>query len=264
MHTSDIADRNASVLAWFEDNRRPLPWRMTTDPYPVLVSEVMLQQTQVSRVTPKFLDFMKSWPDVESLAAANTASLLQLWSGLGYNSRALRLRETARIVASSGWPDSITGLKKLPGIGPYTAAAVGSISFAIDVPAVDTNLKWILSRWAGEPLSGPELDAYAACVVGEPAGDWNQALMDLGSAVCGPRDPVCAICPVSTWCVDPTVYEAPRRQTRFEGSHRQLRGALLRAHLAGDSLVDTGMALNHSGAETVTAIDSLASEGLLD
>ena len=105
MHTSDTADRNASVLAWFEDNRRPLPWRMTTDPYPVLVSEVMLQQTQVSRVTPKFLAFIESWPDVESLAAANTASLLQLWSGLGYNGRALRLRETARMVASSGWPD---------------------------------------------------------------------------------------------------------------------------------------------------------------
>jgi A/G-specific adenine glycosylase len=258
-----ISDRNVALLAWFGDNRRQLPWRTTTDAYPVLVSEVMLQQTQVARVVPKFISFMNAWPDIISLAAADTDALLRAWSGLGYNSRALRLRETARIVAASGWPDSVDGLKALPGIGPYTAAAVGSISFGIEVPALDTNLKRVLGRWAGEPLRGPDLESYALDVLGGPAGDWNQSIMDLGSAICRASDPECEICPVTEWCLDPTIYEAPRQQSRFHGSPRQLRGALVRAHLEGADLHQVGQALNRSTAETAAAIDTLRAEGLL-
>jgi A/G-specific adenine glycosylase len=259
-----IAARNAALLEWFDINRRSLPWRTTTDPYPVLVSEVMLQQTQVARVIPKFVSFIETWPDVASLATADTDELLGSWSGLGYNSRALRLRDAARIVAEDGWPGSITGLKELPGIGPYTAAALGSISFGFDVPSIDTNLRRVLSRWAGEPLPPGGITSYAEEILGTPAGDWNQALMDLGAAVCSATDPSCEHCPVTEWCLDPTVYEAPRRQSQFNGSRRQLRGALVRAHLAGADLHAAGQAINRPEAEIQMAIESLRREGLIE
>jgi A/G-specific adenine glycosylase len=257
------SERNRSLFSWYETNARDLPWRRTVDPYPILVSEIMLQQTQVSRVAPKFDAFVTQWPSVDELAAADTHELLAAWSGLGYNGRALRLREAARSISVDGWPTSIAGLQQLPGIGPYTAAAVGSIAFGTDTPAIDTNLRRILSRWAGEPMSNSILESYATDVVGEPAGDWNQALMDLGSNICTTRDPSCGDCPVATWCIDPTVYEAPRRQPVFNGSHRQLRGALVRAHLAGDDLYEAGRKLDRPVNEVAQAITSLTAEGLL-
>lgn len=262
-HEAARAARNESLLVWFKANSRDLPWRDDGDPYPVLVSEVMLQQTQVTRVIPKFEAFMEQWPTIESLCAAHTNELLRVWSGLGYNSRALRLREAARSIAHSGWPDTLAGLGLLPGVGPYTAAAVGSISFGIAVPAVDTNLTRVLGRWAGEPLSGTMLAAYAHEVVGAPAGDWNQAVMDLGSTLCTPREPECNTCPVSEWCADPAVYEAPPHQTKFKGSHRQLRGALLRAHLAGEDLLEIGHRLDRSDTEIDLALNALEDDGLI-
>lgn len=257
------SERNRSLFSWYETHARDLPWRRTVDPYPILVSEIMLQQTQVSRVEPIFEAFLARWPSVDELATADTRELLAAWSGLGYNGRALRLREAARSISTDGWPTSISGLQQLPGIGPYTACAVGSIAFGIDTPAIDTNLRRILSRWAGEPMTGSILESYAADVFGEPAGDWNQALMDLGSAICTTRDPACGDCPVATWCLDPTVYEAPRRQPAFNGSHRQLRGALVKAQLAGDDLHEAGRKLDRPVNEVAQTIASLTEEGLL-
>ena len=257
------SERNAALLSWYGLNVRDLPWRRTTDPYLILVSEVMLQQTRVSRVVPKYEHFIRIWPTVGELAGAPTEDLLRAWSGLGYNSRALRLQQAAAIVAADGWPNSISGLQQLPGVGPYTAAAVGSIALGLDAPAVDTNLRRVLSRWAGEPLAGRPLTEYAFDVLGHPAGDWNQALMDLGSSVCRTTDPACSECPVSEWCLDPAVYEAPPRQASFNGSNRQLRGALVRAHLAGDNLKDVGESLDRSDEDTRSAIETLRAEGLI-
>jgi len=262
--SSLLADRNTALLAWFEANARDLPWRRTSEPYAVLVSEVMLQQTRVDRVIPKFEAFVKRWPSVEDLAGASTEDVLRLWSGLGYNNRALRLRDAAASVVQSGWPTTIQGLMQLPGVGAYTAAAVGSISFGMDVPAADTNLRRVLSRWAGESLADSTLSEYASGVVGSPAGDWNQALMDLGSVVCTVREPNCGDCPVTEWCADPAVYEPPPRQSSFEGSHRQLRGALLRAHLGGSDLNEAGRSLGRSEQEITEAVASLESEGLIE
>ncbi len=260
---AEVAARNDALLAWYAEHQRDLPWRRTTDPYPVLVSELMLQQTQAARVVPLFESFMRRWPTVEELASADTAEILAAWSGLGYNSRALRLHQAARRIAEEGWPTSAAGLAELPGVGPYTAGAIASISFGEATPAVDTNLRRVISRWEGEPLEGRSLHDAAAQMVGDPAGSWNQAIMDLGASVCRPREPRCGSCPVSEWCSDPAVYTAPPRQAAFEGSRRQLRGALVRAHLAGEDLLEIGLALGRSKDEIRITIGELDAEGLL-
>ena len=259
----DITARNDALLAWYADHRRRLPWREAVDPYLTLVSEAMLQQTQVGRVIAKFEAFVERWPDPPSLAEATTEEVLAAWSGLGYNSRAIRLRDAAAIVARDGWPTSVEGLRTLPGVGPYTAAAIASMAFGEPVAAVDTNLRRVISRWMGEPLSGSALDRTAGDLVTEPAGMWNQALMDLGAMVCRPADPQCERCPVSAWCADPTVYEPPPRQSRFEGSRRQLRGALVRAHLDGEDPIRAGHALGRTADEVEEVLADLRTEGIL-
>ena len=260
---SDLATRNDALLRWYAEGTRDLPWRAGQDPYVTLVSECMLQQTQVDRVVPKFDLFMTHWPTVHDLATCDTSELLEVWSGLGYNSRALRLRAAAQMIDSRGWPTSVEDLQELPGIGPYTARAIASIAFAEDVAAIDTNLRRVLSRWHGSPLDGRELETYAQENLRSPAGAWNQAMMDLGATTCRPKNPRCDRCPVATWCGDPTVYAPPPRQSRFSGSNRELRGALVRANLDGTDLLDTGLALGKGHQEIVATIDSLSKAGLL-
>lgn len=265
--TSDVRSsvdlRNQRLLTWYTTHRRDLPWRTSTDPYRVLVSEIMLQQTQVDRVITRFRSFIARWPTADDLADATADEVLSEWSGLGYNSRALRLKEAASVVSDRGWPTTAEGLLTLPGVGPYTAAAVASICFGQQVPAVDTNLRRVLSRWHGEALDGRGLREYANSIVGSPAGDWNQALMDLGSMVCRPRDPSCARCPVAESCEDPAIYVPPPRQSRFHGSNRQLRGALVRASLEGRDLTEAGMELGRSQDQINETTAALVDEGLI-
>ena len=189
----------------------------------------------------------------------------QAWTGLGYNSRALRLREAARIVKENGWPTTPEALSELPGVGPYTAAAVASFAFGAQVPAVDTNLRRVLSRWYGESLNGAALEAAAKTALGEPAGDWNQAMMDLGAMVCLPKSPRCTICPVKDWCSGPAAYRPPTAQGRFEGSARQLRGAIIRTLVRHTATIEeivqqTGF----SAVETEAALTDLISEDLIE
>ncbi len=262
--TAVASKRNRALLDWYATARRELPWRGAANPYLALVSESMLQQTQVDRVIPKFKAFIDRWPTIADLADGDPTELLAVWSGLGYNSRVLRLKAAARVIHASGWPTSVAELQELPGVGPYTAGAIGSIAFGCDVPAIDTNLKRVLSRWSGEALSGAMLEDVANATLGLPAGDWNQAIMDLGATLCRPSDPRCSECPVSTWCLDPDVYEPPVKQTRFNGSHRELRGALVRAHVHDEDLWNAGRALGRSDEDIAQALDALQSEGLLE
>ena len=262
--TTIVSERNAALLDWYDTSSRSLPWRTDRDPYLTLVSEAMLQQTQVERVIPKFEQFIDTWPTVTALAQASTKDLLTVWSGLGYNSRALRVREAASVIAADGWPTTIEGLQALPGVGPYTAAAIASIAFGHDVPAVDTNLKRVLSRWRGEPLSGSVLDEVAFEAIGSPAGSWNQGVMDIGATICRPRNPSCGVCPVSLWCADPDVYVPPAPQGSFKGSNRELRGALVRAGLAGEDLHTVGRSLGRSDAAIADTIASLRTENLIE
>jgi A/G-specific adenine glycosylase len=202
-------------LAWFRKYGRDLPWRKTRDPYAILVSEVMLQQTQVERVVPRYVEWLERWPTVEALAAASPADVIRKWQGLGYNRRGLNLHRAARRIAADGWPDDLT---ELPGVGPYTAAAVASFAFGRDVLPVDTNVRRVQER-TGHRFS--------------PAA--GQALMDLGATVCLARVPRCGICPLAKACPSRgRRYEPLRKQSRFEGSFRQRRARTLRLVAAGE------------------------------
>ena len=198
-----------TLLAWFDEHGHDLPWRRTRDPYAILVSEVMLQQTQVARVVPRFERWLARWPDVDALAAASPADAIVEWQGLGYNRRGLNLHRAARIVAERGWPDDLT---ELPGVGPYTAAAVRAFAFGDDVLPRDTNVLRVEER------TGHRFDSRC-----------GQALMDLGRTVCLARVPRCAECPLAGGCPSRgRRYEPLRRQSRFEGSFRQRRAETLR------------------------------------
>ncbi len=204
-----------ALLDWYSENARPLPWRETTDPYAILVSEVMLQQTQVERVVPRYHAWLDRWPTAEALAAASPAEVILAWQGLGYNRRAISLHRAAQHVAENGWPDDLT---ELPGVGPYTAGAVGNFAFGRDVLPVDTNVRRIQER------TGEQFDS--AC---------TQALFDLGATICLARIPRCDVCPLAAGCPSRGARYAPlRKQSRFEGSFRQRRAVALRAVAAGE------------------------------
>lgn len=199
----------AELQTWFRANGRDLPWRRTRDPYAILVAELMLQQTQVARVVPRWVEWLERWPDVESLAAASPADVIRAWQGLGYNRRALNLHRAACAVAASGWPDDLT---ELPGVGPYTADAIRNQAFGEDVLPVDANVRRILDR-TGATFSGASL----------------QALFDLGATVCLARIPRCGACPLAGECPSRGLrFEPARRQGPLEGSFRQRRARTLR------------------------------------
>lgn len=259
------SERNAALSEWYRATVRSFPWRSTHDPYAILVSEVMLQQTQADRVVPYFDRFMEEFPSPEALAAAPLGRVLDVWSGLGYNSRAKRLRDAAAHIAEHGWPTGVNGLQALPGVGPYTARAVASFAFGATVPAVDTNLRRVLSRWHGEELNPAALLAVAEQNLGADAAEWNQAMMDLGARVCRPRTPQCGACPVEQWCAGPGTYVPPRPQGRFEGSARQLRGAIIRSLVAQPATFATLVAATGFDADSVEqALEDLRTEGLVE
>jgi A/G-specific adenine glycosylase len=212
-----------------------LPWRKTRDPYAILVSEVMLQQTQVERVVPRYRAWVARWPTVEALAAASPADVIRAWQGLGYNRRGLNLHRAARQIAADGWPDDLT---ELPGVGPYTAAAVASFALGRDVLPVDTNVRRVQERTGQtfSPLAG-------------------QAQMDLGATICLARVPRCGVCPLADDCPSRgRRYDPLRKQSRFEGSFRQRRARTLRLVAAAEQPL---AALDRD------AVESLARDGLV-
>jgi A/G-specific adenine glycosylase len=224
----------ASLLAWHGEHRADLPWRSRRDPYSVMVSEVMLQQTQVPRVVPRFEHWIERWPTVQALAVAGVDDVIRAWQGLGYNRRAVNLHRAARIVAKHGWPQDLT---KLPGVGRYTADAIRRFALDEDVLPQDTNVLRILER------TGAQFGPQAA-----------EALMDLGREICLARIPRCDICPLADECPSRgRRYEPLRKQSRFEGSFRQRRAETLRRVAAGET----------SGLDE-TAVTSLARDGLVE
>lgn len=234
----------ADLGTWFEIKGRDLPWRATRDPWAVLVSEVMLQQTQAARVIPRWRRFVCRFPTVVDCAAAPVSAVIELWHGLGYNRRAVNLHRAAVTVVErfeGRTPSTLSDLLSLPGVGAYTARAVAVFAFERPEAVVDTNVARILARTEGRPLTRREAQNLADnAVVGNDPWLWNQALLDIGAGYCRPRNPKCRSCPLSTRCAwnraawpepDPAVTSAAvsRPQSRFEGSDRQGRGRLVAA-----------------------------------
>jgi A/G-specific adenine glycosylase len=254
----DLLAIQKALLEWFHVHGRDLPWRHTRDPYRVLVSEIMLQQTQVDRVRPKYHAFLETFPTLEALAAAPTAEVIRMWSGLGYNRRAVNLQRTARAVLEEhggAFPRTVEQLLALPGIGPYTAGAVACFAFEQDVAFMDTNIRRAVRRlFLGPDESSAAVDANETTLLllardAVPSGQgwaWNQAIMELGATICTAANPACWRCPLRVYCrayaarqeADANIFSgedrvvnarparrvAERRETPYGGSNRFFRG----------------------------------------
>lgn len=266
----------AGLIEWGSGSLRDLPWRRTNDPWRVLVSEVMLQQTSVARVIAKYEAFLDAFPTPSALAQSPLGDALRLWSGLGYPRRCRNLQATAVVLQEEfddSMPESLDELLALPGIGQYTARAVMAFAHGVDVAVVDVNVSRVLSRLEGIPMKAKALQTFADEMVPQGLGwEWNQVMMDFGARHCTVRSPMCDSCPVHKECKYKGVGDDPaqlsagvsKQQPRFEGSDRQARGRALRA-LGDGSLkvvdVIAAMFVDENRAEKLIA--SLVDEGLL-
>ncbi len=269
------SEQAEAVLAWGVPQLRELPWRRTRDPWAVLVSEVMLQQTQIRRVIPKWIAFLERFPTPAACARNDLGDVLRLWQGLGYPRRARNLHAAAQEIQRLGaFPGTLDALRALPGVGTYTARAVLAFAFEADAAVVDTNIARVYARVVGRRLTGVQVQAIADASL--PIGDswrWNQCLMDLGATLCRPT-PQCDACPLQSMCawrcaggdlaLDPAIDSAgvSRTQSRFEGSERQARGRLLKALNTGSVRVsDAPKVMAHPAALRLVA--ALCAEGLV-
>jgi A/G-specific adenine glycosylase len=253
----DIVSLRVALLDWFEQNARDLPWRRTRDPYCILVSEIMLQQTQVDRVIPRYHAFLERFPTLEALAAAPLSDVIREWAGLGYNRRAVNLQRAARAVLETHggrFPRDVAALRALPGIGAYTSGAVACFAFEQDVAFMDTNIRRVVRRVFADPAAEPsEAELLEFATLALPPGQgwaWNQAIMELGALICTAAAPACWRCPLRPFCRDyaarvaadeqaldgaaPSVVQVPRRVAErrdapYAGSTRWYRGRIVDA-----------------------------------
>lgn len=272
------------VLAWYGDAHRDFPWRRTHDPYAVLVSEVMLQQTQASRVAERFDRFMARFPTATALARAPDASVLAEWSGLGYNRRALALRRAAAVVDAHGWPTDPAQLERLSGVGRYTARAIASLAFGVPVGVVDTNVRrWLTRRFGLHARGGGSTPAHLqaladalanagpAATSADDTAAWTHATMELGAAVCRGRKPLCEICPISAGCPSRgrAVPMPVAVQGRFPGSRRAARGAILHqlarrpGHCMALAELSTVTGRTREDRDPSTPLETLIRDGLV-
>jgi len=242
------------LLRWYDRNKRPLPWRTTRSPYRILVSEVMLQQTQVSRVVPKYREFLRRFPTLRALANARRSDVITAWRGMGYNARAVRLHRAAQTIVKE-WRERVPAdpviLQTLPGMGRYTAHAVAAFAHGRDVPVVDTNISRVIRRlFPRASTSRSDWDLAQDLLPRSRTADWSQALMDLGATVCTAASPRCTACPLRSTC--PSAFsrsvrvKAAKREPSRDGiPNRIYRGRIVEClrnngHRAGVSLASIG------------------------
>jgi A/G-specific adenine glycosylase len=237
----NLENLHSDLLAWYAKHKRDLPWRETRDPYKILLSEVLLQQTQVSRGLEYYARFLEAFPNVQALAAAPVEAVLKAWEGAGYYARARNLHRAAQQILEQGMPENLEGFLVLPGVGHYTAGAVCSIALGLPEPVVDGNVRRVFSRWLLEP--NPQDDwlwtQAKTLLEREHPGDWNQAIMELGATVCVPKNPGCSRCPVSRHCqafVQDRVAGTPAPKIR--ATVKQLRAVALVVGVQGRFLLE--------------------------
>jgi A/G-specific adenine glycosylase len=278
------AEARVAVLTWYDARGRALAFRDTRDPYAILVSEVMAQQTQISRVVEAWSRFLERFPTVATLAAATPADILRAWRGMGYDRRALNLHRAAQAIVAEHagqLPRDLVALERLPGIGPYTARAVAALAFGMAVGAVDTNVRRVLGRVLGgrDGLAPASLQAVAdASVDLARPGDWTHAVMDVGATLCRQTRPRCQECPLAGWCryaadaagaPERESSSRPNRQARepFRASTRWLRGRIVDRLRDADGATWTVVEApigDHDDAAIEAALGALARDGIVE
>ena len=270
-----------AILTWYAARGRTLPFRDTTDPYAILVSEAMAQQTQAARAGEAWTRFMATFPTVQALADAPPADVLRAWQGLGYNRRAINLQRAARVIVDEHGgrvPSDLSALEALPGVGPYTARAVAALAFGLPVGAVDTNVRRVLGRIVAGEVGildvGTMQQVADGAVPSDRPGFWTHALMDIGATLCRPRRPLCAACPAQPWCryaaaptTEPRARAARETAAPFTTTSRWLRGRIverLRAAPNGEWVTLAAPIGSHDQVAMDLALEALARDGVIE
>ena len=254
-----------NLLIWYKENRRSFNWRHTNDPWKILLIEIISQQTQIDRANTYYQKFIKKFPTPESMSQSSLKTILKMWSGLGYNNRAIRLHESSKLIAEKGFKNIYPNFESLPGVGQYTKNAILSFAYGDKVLALDTNLERVLTRYFAIDSTKDYVKKYSGFLLaGVKSRDLNQALMDLGSSICTSSNPKCDICPIERGC-EKFILKSKNPIEKFKGSNRELRGKIIKLLLVENEIAIKEIVDKTSEDEEkiINAINGLKGDGLL-
>ena len=254
-----------NLLIWYKENKRSFNWRYTNDPWKILLIEIISQQTQINRANIYYQEFIKKFPTPESMSQSSLKTILKMWSGLGYNNRAIRLYESSKLIAEKGFKNIYPNFELLPGVGQYTKNAILSFAYGDKVLALDTNLERVLTRYFAIDSTKNYVRKYSDFLLaGVNSRDLNQALMDLGSSICTSSNPKCDICPLEKKC-EKYILKSKISIEKFKGSNRELRGKIIKLLLVENKIAvkDIVKKTREDEEKIITAINGLKGDGLL-
>ena len=254
-----------NLLIWYKENKRSFNWRHTNDPWKILLIEIISQQTQINRANIYYQEFIKKFPTPESMSQSSLKTILKMWSGLGYNNRAIRLYESSKLIAEKGFKNIYPNFELLPGVGQYTKNAILSFAYGDKVLALDTNLERVLTRYFAIDSTKNYVRKYSDFLLaGVNSRDLNQALMDLGSSICTSSNPKCDICPLEKKC-EKYILKSKISIEKFKGSNRELRGKIIKLLLVENEIAvkDIVKKTREDEEKIITAINGLKGDGLL-
>ena len=254
-----------NLLIWYKENKRTFNWRYTNDPWKILLIEIISQQTQINRANIYYQEFIKKFPTPESMSQSSLKTILKMWSGLGYNNRAIRLYESSKLIAEKGFKNIYPNFELLPGVGQYTKNAILSFAYGDKVLALDTNLERVLTRYFAIDSTKNYIKKYSDFLLaGVNSRDLNQALMDLGSSICTSSNPKCDICPLEKKC-EKYILKSKISIEKFKGSNRELRGKIIKLLLVENKIAvkDIVKKTREDEEKIITAINGLKGDGLL-
>ena len=254
-----------NLLIWYKENKRSFNWRYTNDPWKILLIEIISQQTQINRANIYYQEFIKKFPTPESMSQSSLKTILKMWSGLGYNNRAIRLYESSKLIAEKGFKNIYPNFELLPGVGQYTKNAILSFAYGDKVLALDTNLERVLTRYFAIDSTKNYVRKYSDFLLaGVNSRDLNQALMDLGSSICTSSNPKCDICPLEKKC-EKYILKSKISIEKFKGSNRELRGKIIKLLLVENEIAvkDIVKKTSEDEEKIITAINGLKGDGLL-